>query len=77
MNIKRTQLRLPEILHEQLTAESHKQGVSMNSLIVEIINTHMTEKAPTPTKVEEALTIIANALQGHKHVKYSRREEKQ
>jgi hypothetical protein len=61
--IIRTQVRLPESVYSIICEEVASTGESMNSIIVDALRQRIA-KASTPTKVDDALALIANALKG-------------
>ena len=65
--IIRTQVRLPESVYSLICEESASSGESMNNIIVDALRQRFA-RASTPTKVDEALALIANALKGINHV---------
>ena len=69
--ITRTQLRIPNHLYAEIRKASKEKGVSMNSFIVECLASYFNEKAPSPTKAEEALELISKALRIKNHDHYN------
>lgn len=62
-NIIRTQVRLPESVYKTICDEVAETGESMNSIIVDALRQRIA-RASTPTKVDDALALITNALKG-------------
>lgn len=70
-NIVKSQVRLPNILYEEVKRIAVEEGISLNQFIIESLQQQTLKRACSPTKVKQALELITFALEQSNYDKSS------